>query len=90
MSLLSVVICRPGCAACCIAPSITTAMPAMPLGKPAGVPCAHLTDAGHCALFCAPSRPAFCAGLQASDEMCGATAADAMRYLSALEDATRP
>ncbi|MDP3036789.1 MAG: YkgJ family cysteine cluster protein, partial [Rhodocyclaceae bacterium] len=37
--------CRPGCAACCIAPSISS------LGKPAGVCCGHLNDALRCELF---------------------------------------
>ena len=27
--------CRPGCGACCIAPSINTPLPGMPHGKPA-------------------------------------------------------
>jgi hypothetical protein len=31
--------CRPGCAACCIAPSISSPIPGMPHGKPAGVRC---------------------------------------------------
>ena len=29
--------CRSGCAACCIAPSISSAIPGMPDGKPAGI-----------------------------------------------------
>src|SRR5690606_40832938 len=43
--------CRPGCGACCIAPSISSAIPGMPNGKPAGVRCLHLTDANYCGLF---------------------------------------
>ena len=38
--------CRPGCAACCIAPSISSPIPGMPHGKPAGVRCAQLDEAG--------------------------------------------
>ena len=34
--------CRSGCGACCIAPSITSPLPGMPQGKPAGVPCINL------------------------------------------------
>lgn len=30
--------CRPGCGACCIAPSISSPIPGMPEGKAAGVP----------------------------------------------------
>ena len=34
--------CRPRCAACCIAPSISSPIPGMPEGKPAGVACVQL------------------------------------------------
>jgi hypothetical protein len=74
--------CRPGCAACCIAPSIST------LGKPAGVPCVHLTDDLRCAIFGRPERPSCCSGLQASAEMCGETREQALAWLAALEAAT--
>jgi hypothetical protein len=82
--------CRAGCAACCIAPSITTPIPGMPLGKPAGIRCIQLTEQGLCLLFGLPSRPAVCRSLQASPEMCGDSSAAAIRWLDALESATRP
>ncbi|MEJ7805565.1 MAG: YkgJ family cysteine cluster protein [Telluria sp.] len=82
--------CRPGCGACCTAPSITSAIPGMPNGKPAGVRCVQLRDDNGCAIFGQPERPAFCAGLQASREMCGATREHAMAWISALELATAP
>ncbi|MDD3610013.1 MAG: YkgJ family cysteine cluster protein [Halothiobacillaceae bacterium] len=82
--------CRPGCAACCIEPSITSPLPGMPEGKPAGVPCLHLTATGLCALFGQAERPAFCTGLRASDEMCGQNAHEARTYLYRLEALTRP
>jgi hypothetical protein len=75
--------CRPGCGACCIAPSIST------LGKPAGVPCRHLTADLRCAIFGRPERPACCGGLQASPEMCGESREQALAFLTALEEATR-
>ncbi|NBX68342.1 MAG: YkgJ family cysteine cluster protein, partial [Proteobacteria bacterium] len=34
--------CRIGCGACCIAPSISSPLPGMPHGKPAGVRCVNL------------------------------------------------
>jgi hypothetical protein len=74
--------CRPGCGACCIAPSIST------LGKPAGVPCVHLTDDLRCAIFGRPERPACCSGLQPSVEMCGDSREQALAWLAALETAT--
>lgn len=82
--------CRPGCGACCIAPSITSPLPGMPQGKPAGVPCVQLDEAMRCRLFGDPSRPAFCGGLQPSAEMCGASRGEALLWLSALEASTSP
>ncbi len=82
--------CRPNCAACCIAPSITLPLPGMPQGKPAGVRCAQLTQDNACAVFGRPERPAFCGGLQPSAEMCGGSREEALAYLRRLEQATLP
>jgi hypothetical protein len=82
--------CRPGCGACCVAPSITSALPGMPAGKAAGTACLHLTDDRRCALFGRAERPAFCRGLQPSREMCGDSRSHALAWLAALETATRP
>ncbi len=82
--------CRPNCAACCIAPSIASPLPGMPHGKPAGVRCAQLTADNACAVFGKPERPAFCGGLQPSQEMCGATREEALAWLTRLEQATCP
>jgi uncharacterized protein len=62
----------------------------MPNGKPAGVRCVQLGQDQRCMIFGHPERPAVCAGLQPSAEMCGATRAQAMLWLSALERATAP
>lgn len=82
--------CRPHCGACCIAPSITSPLPGMPNGKPAGVACVNLTEDMRCAIFGQPERPGFCVGLQASAEMCGTDRQQAMEWLTALERVTRP
>lgn len=81
--------CRIGCGACCIAPSISSPIPGMPDGKPAGVRCVHLTADYRCAIFGHPERPAVCGSLRASVEMCGTSAREAFAYLSRLERATR-
>lgn len=60
----------------------------MPGGKPAGVPCIQLRPDLSCAIFGDPRRPAVCASLQPSAEMCGGSRAQAMRWLAALEQAT--
>lgn len=80
--------CRPGCAACCIAPSISSPIPGMPQGKPAGVRCVQLDEADRCRLFGDPRRPAVCASLKPTVEMCGAERAQAMHYLHTLEALT--
>ncbi|MBI5891625.1 MAG: YkgJ family cysteine cluster protein [Nitrosomonadales bacterium] len=87
---MSVFDCRPRCAACCIAPSITSPLPGMPNGKPVGVACVQLDDELSCKVFGQPQRPAFCGGLQPSAEMCGASREEAMVWLSRLEQATQP
>jgi len=82
--------CRVGCAACCVALSISSPIPGMPRGKPAGVRCVNLTQDNRCALFGRPERPAVCAALQPAREMCGDTAEEAFARLQALEAETRP
>ncbi|HRQ56263.1 MAG TPA: YkgJ family cysteine cluster protein [Azoarcus taiwanensis] len=82
--------CRPGCGACCIAPSISSALPGMPEGKPAGVACPQLTADWRCAIFGKPERPACCSGLQPSPQMCGETREHALQWIGELEIATAP
>ncbi|SET34246.1 hypothetical protein SAMN05660297_02103 [Natronincola peptidivorans] len=77
--------CRLGCAACCIAPSISSPIPGMPNGKPAGVRCIQLTNDNKCKLFGKQERPAVCINLKPSEEMCGKTAKEAYQYLEELE-----
>lgn len=81
--------CRIGCAACCIAPSISSYIPGMPDGKPAGVRCVQLSEENRCMLFGKEGRPAVCGSLKASAEMCGNTSEEAFRYLEKLERDTK-
>ncbi|WP_150696414.1 YkgJ family cysteine cluster protein [Pandoraea terrae] len=80
--------CRPHCGACCTAPSISSPMPGLPNGKPAGMPCPHLDEARRCRLFGKPERPAVCGSLRPSAEMCGNSREAAMRWIGDLEAAT--
>lgn len=82
--------CRPHCGACCLAPSISSPIPGMPLGKPAGMPCGQLRADYRCALFGQPERPAVCISLQPSIEMCGTGREEAMALLTELERLTAP
>ena len=80
--------CRIGCGACCIAPSISSPIPGMPHGKPAGVRCMQLDDDNRCRLFGRPERPAVCVSLRPEPAMCGADRQHALHWLAALETAT--
>ena len=82
--------CRTGCGACCIAPSISSPIPGMPQGKPAGVRCVQLADDERCLIFDDPRRPAVCRELRPMPEMCGDHREFALTYLGALEAATAP
>ncbi len=82
--------CRPGCAACCIAPSISSSIPGMPGGKPAGVRCAQLSPQDQCLLFGRPERPAVCSSLPPSPSMCGRSREEAFVILTRWEEATAP
>lgn len=80
--------CRNGCGACCIAPSISSPIPGMPNGKPAGMRCIQLNNLNQCMIFGKPERPAVCQSLQASTEMCGTTREHALQYLTRLDALT--
>lgn len=80
--------CRPGCGACCIAPSISSPIPGMPQGKRAGERCLHLTAELRCAIFGQPERPSACSGFAADPEVCGSSREEAIRLLGWLEQAT--
>ena len=80
--------CRLGCAACCIAPSITSPLPKMPQGKPADTPCAHLMDDLRCELFGQLERPKVCGDFQPADYVCGENREQALKLLTELEYST--
>ncbi len=82
--------CRPGCGACCIAPSISSPIPGMPDGKPAGMRCVQLDAANRCKIFGRPERPQVCASLSPEPVMCGQNREQAMLWLTQLETNTRP
>jgi Fe-S-cluster containining protein len=80
--------CRPGCGACCIAPSISSPIPGMPDGKPAGVRCVQLDANERCKIFGRADRPAVCQSLRPTPEMCGRKRSDALAFLARLEQQT--
>ena len=80
--------CRLGCGACCIAPSISSPIPGMPSGKPAGQRCIQLDANNLCKLFGQPERPKVCADFGAEDWVCGTDNEQAMLIISDLEAKT--
>jgi len=82
--------CRVGCGACCIALSISSPIPGMPEGKPAGVRCVQLTADNRCLLFGLPTRPLVCDRLRPMPEMCRDSADEALAWLTWLEQVTAP
>ncbi|MGO1394720.1 MAG: YkgJ family cysteine cluster protein [Halomonas sp.] len=80
--------CRAGCGACCIAPSISSAIPGMPNGKPAGVRCVQLDEHNLCRLFSDPSRPAVCERFKFDASVCGERRDEALATLTWLEQDT--
>ena len=76
--------CRIGCGACCIAPSLSSRIPGMEDGKPAGIRCVQLTPDNRCRIYGHPDRPAVCSSYHAS-ESCGTNREYALRFLEELE-----
>lgn len=77
--------CREKCGACCIAPSISSPIPGMPEGKPAGISCIHLSEDYRCMIYNHPQRPEVCKNFTAEPDVCGTSREEAMILIYALE-----
>ena len=82
--------CREACGACCIAISISSPMPGLPDGKPAGMRCPHLLADYRCALWGKAERPQACEGLRPAPDICGNNRDEALLLLQDLERLTHP
>ena len=82
--------CRPGCAACCVAPSISSPLPGLPGGKPAGARCPNLREDLRCAVWETASYPKVCRGFKPVADACGSSRKEALALLEAMERDTRP
>jgi hypothetical protein len=80
--------CRPECGACCIASSISSPLPGMSAGKPAGVRCIHLLDDYKCAIYTKNDKPTVCTDFKADKEFCGSDREEAMRILYSLSESS--
>ncbi|WP_233902783.1 YkgJ family cysteine cluster protein [Vibrio campbellii] len=77
-----------GCGACCIAPSISSPIPGMPEGKPAGVRCVQLNERNLCSIFNSPTRPIVCEEFKSDAIICHSGPKEALRILGELENTT--
>lgn len=75
--------CRKNCGACCIATSISSSIPGMPDGKPAGIKCIHLKEDYSCGIY--EQRPKVCMDFRAEELVCGNSRQEAINILSLLE-----
>jgi len=82
-------ICRPGCAVCCINISISSELPGMKDGKPAGIRCINLNEDNLCNIYNTELYPRVCSNFSPSVEMCGTTTEDARLYLETMEKLTK-
>lgn len=80
--------CRLGCAACCIAPSISSFIPGMPNGKKAGERCVQLDENNLCLLFGKEERPKVCSDFMPDPAICGKSNEFALTTLIELENIT--
>lgn len=82
--------CRIGCGGCCIAPSISSPLPGMPQGKPAGVRCVNLDENYRCRLWGSDRYPDVCRDFPADYEVCGDSRREALERLTEWERLTAP
>ena len=75
------------CGACCIAPSISSPIPGMNNGKPAGVRCIHLAPDMKCKIY--STRPEVCINFTPTADLCGNNFKEACANLSQLEEITK-
>ncbi|MDP5070421.1 MAG: YkgJ family cysteine cluster protein [Congregibacter sp.] len=82
-------ICRKKCGACCSAASISSPLPGMPEGKPAGVVCVNLSPLDFsCGIWGTASYPQVCRQFQARPDSCGSSRSEAIKLISLMETAT--
>jgi Fe-S-cluster containining protein len=82
--------CRTDCGACCVAISIGLPFHGMPNGKPAGVPCVHLSPTMRCEIYGDARRPALCDAFLPEREFCGDNREQALQLLAQLEVQSLP
>jgi len=77
------------CGACCIAISISSKIPQMENGKPAGVRCIHLDENNLCKIFLSPERPNVCFDFKPDVLFCGNSREEAMEIITRIENSMK-
>jgi uncharacterized protein len=78
--------CRENCGACCIALSISSPIPGLPGGKPAGIRCIHLLEDYQCDIYFDLAKPKVCSDFKPESEFCGSTREEAINILLSLSN----
>ena len=81
-------LCHNNCAACCSVISISSSLPSMPFGKPAGLRCIKLNDENLCTIHEKDNYPLVCKNFKMNYETCGTSAEQAIYNLEILENLT--
>ena len=81
-------LCHNNCAACCSVISISSSLPSMPNGKPAGIRCVNLNDKNLCEIYRKANYPLVCKNFKMNYETCGKSAEQANYNLERLERLT--
>ncbi len=76
--------CRESCGACCIGLSISSPIPGLPNGKPAGMRCIHLSNDLKCQIY--DQRPNVCRNFKAEPDFCGSSKNEALAIFYSLEN----
>ncbi len=76
--------CHEKCGACCMVISISSPLPGMPEGKPAGVTCVNLTEDFRCCLHDTDLYPDVCRRFLKETLFCGRSSEEALKILSSL------
>ncbi|MFT7559176.1 MAG: hypothetical protein ACI93R_001081 [Flavobacteriales bacterium] len=83
--------CRSQCGACCIAPSITQAIPGMPDGKKAGEYCINLDiNTLACRIWGSEEYPDLCRKFLPCELFCGTNQSQALSIIARVEIETQP
>lgn len=69
---------------CCVTLSISSTLPEMPLGKPAGIKCIHLSDDYRCYIYFSTDKPKVCTNFNPEPEFCGTGKDEALKIFYSL------